>query len=204
MTDYLLALVPDYGLYIVTGIVFIAAMGIPLPASVIALTSGGLAATGDFALSEVLLATLAAYVVGDQCAYTLGRLAKPQWLARFRASRRIGPLVQRSETFYEKNGLLAILLSRTVLSSIGPYIAYFCGIKRMKRVHFTAMALVGSMIWTTTYVMLGYTFAGNLPQISTLAISFMVTGAALLLTLGFAVKLILAWRRFETDEMEVR
>lgn len=197
MTDWLLALLPDYGLYIITGIVFIAAMGIPLPSSVIALTSGGLAATGDFVLTQVLLAIFSAYVAGDQIAYTLGGLAKPEWLERFRSSKRLGALVRRSETLYDRHGLLAILLSRTLLSSIGPYMTYFCGIKRMKRVHFTAMALIGAAIWTTTYVMLGYLFAGNLPQMSNLVASFLMTGLAAIFTLGFAARLILAWRRFE-------
>ncbi len=197
MTDWLLALLPDYGLYIITGIVFIAAMGIPLPSSVIALTSGGLAATGDFVLTRVLLVIFSAYVAGDQIAYTLGGLAKPEWLERFRSSKRLGALVRRSETLYDRHGLLAILLSRTLLSSIGPYMTYFCGIKRMKRVHFTAMALIGAAIWTTTYVMLGYLFAGNLPQMSNLVASFLMTGLAAIFTLGFAARLILAWRRFE-------
>ena len=198
MTDLFLALVPDYGLYIITSIVFIAAMGIPLPASIVALTSGGLAATGDFVLVEILIAIFAAYAAGDQLAYTLGNQVKREKLDHLRASQRVGPLVQRSESFYNKHGLLAIFLSRTVISSIGPYIAYFCGIKKMKRSDFTAIALLGVAVWTTTYVMLGYTFAGNLPQMSNLVASFLMTGLAALFTLGFAAKLIFAWRRFET------
>lgn len=197
LTDWLLALVPDYGLYIITSIVLIAALGIPLPSSVIALTSGGLAATGDFALTQVLLAIFSAYVAGDQIAYTLGGFAKPEWLERFRASRRLGALVRRSEALYDRHGLLAILLSRTVVSPTGPYMAYFCGIRKMKRTRFTVMALIGAAIWTTTYVMLGYLFAGNLPQMSNLVASFLMTGLAAIFTLGFATKLILAWRRFE-------
>lgn len=198
MTDFLLALVPDYGLYIVIGITFVAAMGIPLPASVVALTAGGLAATGDLSLLEVLLATLLAFVMGDQLAYTLGSRAKPEWLRSARKSRRIGPLFQRSESLYNKHGLMAVLMSRTIVSPVGPWIAYFSGALKMHRVHFTAYALLGAVIWTTTYVMLGYTFTGNLPQISDLVAGFTIAGVATIFVLAFAAKLILAWRRFET------
>lgn len=199
MTDLLLALVPDYGLYLIAGTVFIAAMGIPLPSSIIALTSGGLASTGDFILVEVLLSIFIAYAIGDQVAYSLGNLAKPEWLERMKSSRPLGSFVQRSETFYDKHGLLAIFLSRTVISSIGPYIAYFCGIKQMKRMQFTAIAVTGAAAWTFTYVMLGYTFAGNVPQISNLVASFIMTGLAAIFVLIFATKLMFAWRRFETN-----
>ncbi len=197
MTDIILALVPDYGLYIIIGVTFIAAMGVPLPSSVMALTSGGLAATGDLLLMEVLLATFTAYILGDQLAYTLGSLAKPEWLVKARESRRIGPVFQHSEDFYHKHGLLAVLMSRTVVSSFGPYIAYFCGALKMHRLRFTAIALLGAAIWTCTYILLGYTFAGNLPQVSDLVAGFIMAGVAAILTLGFATKLALAWRRFE-------
>ena len=200
MTDLLLALLPTYGLYIIASITIIAALGVPLPSSVVALTSGGLAATGDLVLLEVLLTTFFAFAVGDQLAYTLGRLAKPEWIEKLRESKMVGPLVQRSETFYHKRGLMAILLSRTVMSSIGPYIAYFCGAMQMKRARFTLIALVGVAIWTTTYVMLGYLFAGNLPQMTRLVAGFLVAGVAALLALGFGVKLVIAWKRFEAAD----
>lgn len=197
MTDFLLALVTDYGLYIITSVVLIGAIGIPMPSSVVALTSGGLAATGDFALTQVMLSIFLAFIVGDQIAFTLGGLAKPEWLERFRTSKRLGAFVSRTETLYEKHGLLAVFLSRTMISSIGPCIAYFCGIKKMKRARFTSIALIGAAVWTTTYVILGYTFAGNLPQMSNLVASFIMTGLAALFTIGFAAKLIFAWRQFE-------
>lgn len=200
MTDFLLALVPDYGLYIVVAIVFVATLGIPLPSSVIALTSGGLAATGDLVLGEVLLATFCAYVIGDQLAFTLGSRVKPESLDRMRSSPRVGPMVHRSESFYCKHGLMAILLSRTLVSSIGPYIAYFSGALKTPRVRFSVMALTGAAIWTGVYVMLGYTFAGNLPQISDLVASFIMAGIAAVITIAFAVKLTMAWRRFEAEE----
>jgi membrane protein DedA with SNARE-associated domain len=68
----------------------------------------------------------------------------------------------------------------------------------MKRIQFSAIALAGAALWTITYVMLGYTFAGNVPQISTLVASFIMTGLAAVVVLIFATRLIFAWRRFET------
>lgn len=82
--------------------------------------------------------------------------------------------------------MLAIFLAFVV----GDQIAFTLG-------SFTSIAMIGAAVWTTVYVMLGYTFAGNVPQMSNLVASFLMTGVAAFFTLGFAAKLILAWRHFE-------
>jgi len=197
MTDILLAFATDYGLYVVSVVVFLAALGIPLPASILVLTSGGLAATGDVSLVELFVWTLAAYVLGDQTAYQLGKIAGPSIFKKLSSYRRLSSLVSKSEGFYEKYGLFAILLSRTVVSPSGPYIAYLCGTWRMKRPLFTLTALVGSGLWTLMYIVLGYTFAGSVPEISDLMASIMLVSIAVLFTLGFGYKLVVSWRAFK-------
>ena len=110
MSDALLALVPDYGLTIVAGIVFLASLGLPLPSSVLVLTCGGLAATGDIALVPLVLVTLVAFVVGDQLMYIFGRFAGPGWLERLHSGKRLAPVLERSEGLYSRYGVLACLL----------------------------------------------------------------------------------------------
>ena len=52
MTDSVLALVPDYGIFLVFGVVLLACLAVPLPASVLVLTSGSFAAAGDLRRSR--------------------------------------------------------------------------------------------------------------------------------------------------------
>ena len=110
MTDALLALVPDYGLTIVGSIVFLASLGLPLPSSVLVLTCGGLAATGDIALVPLVLVTLTAFIFGDQLMYTLGRFAGPGWVDRLRSGKRLAPVLERSERLHKKYGVLAVFM----------------------------------------------------------------------------------------------
>lgn len=199
LTDFLLALVPQYGLYIVSIVVFLAALGIPLPSSIVVLTSGGLAATGDLVLAQLLATTLLAYVVGDQIAYYLGRIAGPSWLEKLRSKKHIAPAVQRSETLYRKHGVMAILLSRTVFSPCGPCIAYLSGISRMQPALFFMTAFIGAILWTLIYTTLGFAFAGQVPEMSKLVTALLLVSIALFVTICFAIWLAFAWWRFQEN-----
>ncbi|PWQ99622.1 DedA family protein [Leucothrix arctica] len=197
MTETLLAFATDYGLYVVFFVVFIAALGVPLPASILVLTSGGLASTGDILLIELFLFTLSAYILGDQAAYQLGKIAGPNLIEKLSSHRRMSPVLDKSEKVYRKYGVFAILLTRTVLSPCGPYIAYLCGVWGMNRAQYSVTALAGSSIWSSVYIMLGYSFAGNVPEISDLMRSVMLVTLAGLFTLGFGYKLAVSWKAFK-------
>ena len=62
MTDVVLALVPNYGVFLVFGVVLLACLAVPLPASVLVLTAGSFAAAGDISLLTVFVAATAAYI----------------------------------------------------------------------------------------------------------------------------------------------
>ncbi len=202
MTDIVLSLVPQYGLYIVALTVLLATLGIPLPSSVVMVTSGGLAATGDLVLSNLLVVAFIAFVLGDQLAYFIGLKAGPEWLNRLRQKKRFASLVDKGEGLYEKFGVSAVLLSRTLLSPTGPCIAYLSGASGMSHTRFSLIAVLGALIWTSVYAMLGYGFAGNVPEISDLVASALMVAVALLFAIGFAIWLLVAWRGFEQQPVE--
>lgn len=201
MTAYVLGLIPDYGLYIIFIVVSVACLGIPLPSSILVLTSGGLAAAGDLVVWQVLLVTLAAFVVGDQIAFNGARLFGPSLLSRLRGIKRISPLVVKSESMLDKHGLWAVFLSRTIFSPTGPYVGYVSGAVHMNWLSFTSVALVGAALWSTAYCMMGYLFAGQLPQISDLVASMLIVGVATLCAIGFAIWTVMAWRKFDTASL---
>ncbi|WP_298971660.1 hypothetical protein [uncultured Roseobacter sp.] len=71
MTDAKLALVPGYGVFPVFGVVLLACLSVPLPASMLVLTSVSFAAAGDILLLTVFLVATVAYVLGEHLAYRL-------------------------------------------------------------------------------------------------------------------------------------
>ncbi|MDX8347970.1 DedA family protein [Cognatiyoonia sp. IB215446] len=172
MTETVLALVPDYGVFLVFGVVLLACLAVPLPASVLVLTSGSFAAAGDISLLTVFLAAVAAYILGDQLAYGVSRKFGPSVLGFFERSECTAPVVEKSKELLQRRGALAVLISHTILSPTCPYVSYLSGAGGLNWRSFTTAAIPGALIWTAMYVGLGYTFASQLEQVATILSNF--------------------------------
>ena len=166
MSELVLGLIPDYGLYVVFGVVVLACLAAPLPASMLVLAAGGFAATGDLVLTHVFATTFAAFVIGDQVAFQLARGAGARLLTRLEQRPKLAALLARSEDLLARRGQTAVLLSHTLLSPTCPYVSYLCGAGGMAWRPFSMAALPGAAIWTGGYVGLGYLFAGQISQVS--------------------------------------
>lgn len=199
MTDFFLALIPDYGLWIVFACVAIACLGIPLPSSVLVVTSGGFAAAGDLDIFNVLLATFTAFALGDQLALNAARLVGPSLLDRLRSIGRFRGLVERGEQLLEEKGTTAIFLSHTVLSPVGPYVTYICGASQMGWLKFSTAALIGTAIWTVSYTMLGYLLASQLTTLTDAIGDFLGIGIALVCFCASAFVIYRKWLIFKSE-----
>ena len=194
MTDVILALVPDYGVFLVFGVVLLACLAVPLPASVLVLTAGSFAATGDLSLGTVFLAATVAYIAGDQLAYGLARKIGPSVLGFFERSERTAPVVEKSKNLLSRRGALAVLISHTILSPTCPYVSYLSGAGGLNWWSFTLSALPGALIWTATYVGLGYTFATQLEQVATILSNFFGVVLAGCVALAAIILLVRRWQ----------
>ena len=172
MTDTIIALIPDYGLFLLFGVVSLACLAFPLPSSVLVLTSGAFAASGDLTLWQVVTVAFVAFALGDQIAFGIAAKAGPRMLGWMRGKPRLQPVLEKSEFMLESKGQLAVLLSHTILSPTCPYISYLCGAGGMKWGKFSVMALIGAAIWTGAYVALGFMFATQLSQVATILSNF--------------------------------
>ncbi len=190
--ETVLALIPDYGLMLVFGVVALACMAVPLPASVLTLTAGSFAAVGDLSLVTVLATTFAAFVIGDQAAFLIARHFGRRPISRLSRSARIGPVIEKSEALLQRRGAMAVFLSHTILSPTCPYVTYLSGAGGLDWARFTAVALPGALFWTFGYVGLGYAFAAQLEQVATLISNFF--GIILAVTVAAGAFLILKKR----------
>jgi membrane-associated protein len=174
MTEWFLALVPTYGIWLLAGCTFIACLGIPLPSSVLMLAAGGFVASGDLNLYLTLLAAAAGIILGDQTGYLVGRRAGARILDRL--GRKSG-VVARARDLFTRRGGVAVFLTRWLLAPLGPSITYMAAAAPMSWARFTACAVPGSLIWIALYVGVGYSLMGNLASASTLV--FKILGAIL-------------------------
>lgn len=186
MTETFMALVPQFGVYLVGMIVFLSALAIPLPGSMLVMVGGGFVASGDMELVPVLAAAFLGVVLGDQTAYTLARQGRTAVMERMRRSDKRARQIDRAEALIRRRGMLAVFLSRTVLSPAGPYVSYVSGAGGFGRLGFSMAAIPGAVIWSAFYVGIGYRFADHLSEIASLIGNALglITAATVLVLMG--------------------
>lgn len=192
MTEWMLAQVADWGALALAIVTFLSCLAIPVPSSMMMLTAGAFAASGDLPLTPAAAAALGGAVLGDQAGYQLGRLGFRQaegWLLR---SRSRAAVLERARSSVQKGGGVAVFLSRWMFSVLGPYVNLLAGGAGMTWLTFTVMGVLGEMVWVVAYIGLGYLAGGQIGQASEILGNALGLLASLALTLGLGW---LLWKR---------
>ncbi len=187
MTAWLLALVPQYGLWLLAATTFLSCLALPFPASILMLTAGGFAAAGDLVLWQAFVAAAAGGIAGDQLGYWAGRGFGIAFLARLRQDPGRDRLLARADGFIDRKGVMAVFFSRWLVSPLGPWVNLIAGSTAYSWARFTVAGVAGEAVWAGVYVGTGYGFAGNVEAASQAIGSAlgMVGGAAAVLALGY-------------------
>lgn len=187
LTETLLASLPSYGLSLLGIVVCVSCLGAPLPASIVMMLMGALAAAGDFTLWIVIAVALACAVGGDQLGYILGRTAGRRLVpivARNPARRKA---IERAEREMDERGNVAVFLTRWLLSPLGPYLNLMAGASGFSWARFTLASILGEAVWVGLYTGLGATFSDSVTQIAEISgsISGFLAAGAVATILGY-------------------
>ncbi len=190
MTDWLLALVPVYGLWLLAATTFCSCLALPFPASILMLTAGGFVAAGDLALLPTVAAAAAGGIAGDQLGFWAGRRLGAPLLNRMRRDPARDKLLSKAMAMLDKNGGMAVFLTRWLFSPLGPWINLVTGSGGYGWHRFTAAGVAGELVWAGLYVGMGYAFAGNIEAATELLGSGLglLAGAAVVVVLGLWVR----------------
>jgi membrane-associated protein len=97
------------------GVIFATGAGLPLPEDVALLGAGWLVFTGAIQLHATIAVALAAVLAGDVFLYVLGHRVGRRLVTHPRLERRFPPeRLARAERFFQRWGLLAIVLARLI------------------------------------------------------------------------------------------
>lgn len=198
MTEWLLALVPQYGPWLLALATFTSCLALPIPASILMLAGGGFVASGDLSMANTGLAALAGSVAGDQMGYAIGRLGGSGIVDRIA---RRAPSIRKATDMLARRGGGAVFLSRWFVSALGPYVNVTAGAAGLPWPLFTFWGVLGEAVWVGLYVGLGYGFAGNIAAASEMAVNIlgMMAAGAVAVGLGaWLVAVVRADRRHDT------
>lgn len=163
--DLLLSLFVHYGLPVLAGVILVASVGLPLPASLLLIAAGAFVAQGQFPHGwTVVVATLAA-VAGDSIGFGLGHWGGPGAIERI--SRWTGPQRQRQATHLVRRwGGLGIFLSRWLVSPLGPALNLTSGLSGYPWWRFLIYDLAGELVWVGLYTTVGYLYSDRIQAVA--------------------------------------
>jgi membrane-associated protein len=182
MTDWLLALVPVYGLWLLAATTFCSCLALPFPASILMLTAGGFVAAGDLELFATFGAAAAGGIAGDQLGYWAGRGLGAPLLAKLRRDPARDKLLGRAVSMMQKRGAIGVFLTRWLFSPLGPWVNLTAGSTGYGWHRFTVAGVAGELVWAGLYVGMGYGFAGNIEAASAMlgsVLGFVAAGAVM-------------------------
>lgn len=176
MTQDLVALLPQWGPWIVALSAALSCMMIPVPTTLLLLTAGALTGTGHLQLPMIALAAAVGGTLGDVAAYLLARRVEP---VLNRAGTGRAELLARARGFLDRRGMTAIFLSRWLISPLGPPMNYVAGAAHLSLPRFAVASLAGELVWSTLHVSIGHLFGRQFREVESAALKAIGVGVAL-------------------------
>lgn len=176
----LIRLVGFYGLIAIvfaeTGLL----VGFFLPGDSLLITAGLFAARGDFSVTSLIAALIAAAIVGNATGYWIGQrtgvalYSRPDSLLFRREHLRM------THEYYERHGGKTIVFAQfiPILRTFAPVVA---GVGQMGYRKFATFNVVGAIAWVTSMTLAGYALGSMIPNIERRI--HLVVGAVILVSL---------------------
>jgi membrane protein DedA with SNARE-associated domain len=137
-------------------LLFAEAAGLPFPAAVALVAAGAAVASHTLSMGGVLLAAMFALLIGDSAQFWLGR-AMGWSLLGFLCRMSMNPetcMLRSAESFY-KRGKLTLIIAKFI-PGVNTMAAPLAGSMKMRYEQFLRFDFLGSMLYSTTYLLVGY------------------------------------------------
>jgi membrane protein DedA with SNARE-associated domain len=128
----------------------------PIPSEAVLPLAGYLVERGDFNYVLVLLTSTAGSVLGAMLLYEAARHGGRPFAERFLRFAHLQPeKLDEAERWFARRGALIVLLGRCV-PGMRSLVSLPAGLLRMPRLQYLGLTLLGSAIWNTVLVTVGY------------------------------------------------
>jgi membrane protein DedA with SNARE-associated domain len=204
--DFLANAVAQHGYSILFAIVFLEAIGIPVPAALGLLIAGGAAARGALNPVDCVALALTAMLLGDALMYLLGKYTG-WWLLGVLCRLSLNPeacVMQSADSFYKRGR--ALLVVAKFLPGINTMAPPLSGSMSMPAVQFFGLDFLGAALYAGVWFGTGYLCNGFLASITRGYSAFgnvvsWAIGAGVVLWLGNRARLMLGARKLRPVRM---
>ena len=155
-------------------------VGFPIPAIPVLLAAGAIAGSGQAYLTVLTSLAVVACLLGDMVWFELGRHRGRQALSLLcRISLEPDACVRRTENLFMTHGIRALILAKFIpgLSTLAPALA---GLFKISIGRFLFFNSIGSLLWSVTFLLLGYVFTDQIEYVGEQAMQFGKTAMTIL------------------------
>ena len=155
-----------HGYAILAAVVFLEAIGIPVPAAVALLIAGGAVARGAMQAQYVLGIALFAMLTGDTLMFFLGRYTG-WWLLGLLCRISLNPeacILRSADSFYRRGRTLLVVAK--FIPGINTMAPPLAGSMNMRTLTFLRLDLAGALLYVGSYLVVGYVFSGALEVVT--------------------------------------
>ena len=187
-----LELLARHGYWVLFLNILLEQIGIPVPAVPVLFGMGALIGMDRFSFGQAICVAVAACLISDSIWYTLGRVKGHSVLKTLcRISLEPDSCVSMTKGWFERLGSSALLFAKFVpgFSTVAQPMA---GANRIHPLRFLLMDGLGSAIWASAYLGLGFAFHDQAAAIWT-ALTRLGSGLALVLLAALAVYLVVKY-----------
>ena len=157
--EHILHLLEHHGYLALVTMVFLEAIGFPIPAAIALITAGAAAAWKTLVLGYVIAWSILPIVVGDSILYLLGRKSGWRLLGLLcRVSMNPETCILRSAESFYKRGRLTLLFAKFI-PGVSALAAPLAGSMKMRYWQFLRFDAAGTAMYVLAYAIGGFTFS---------------------------------------------
>jgi membrane protein DedA with SNARE-associated domain len=190
MNEQVLAALGRYGSPALFAIVAVAAMGVPLPVTLLLIVTGSLAAQGVMNVWLAIAIASVGSVAGDQIGFAVGRFGGKALVSKL--SRMIGSpeRIRELDAKAKRWGGAGVFFSRWLVSPLGPWINLASGAADYSWLQFTLWDFLGESFGAGLYIWLGVVFSDRVQAVGA------ILGDLTWAVVGVLVAAFVGWKLF--------
>lgn len=156
LLDFAIKVIETVGYWGVFFVLVLDNAGVPIPSEATLALAGSLSKTGTFNIVWVIVLGTIAQTLGTYIAYLIGKYGGGPLVKKYGKYILISAHdYDKAEKWFERRGDKAIFISR-LIPVIRTFAGFAAGTFEMDQNKFIRDSLLGSLVWTTTFVLIGY------------------------------------------------
>jgi membrane-associated protein len=188
MGDQVLAALSQYGSPVLFAAVMVAAIGVPLPVTLLLVVTGSLISQGVMNFWWAIGIASTGSILGDQIGYAIGRWGGTRLISKCIALLGGRERLAQAEAKARRWGGWGVFFSRWLVSPLGPWINFASGIAEYSWFRFAVWDVLGEVLGVVIFIMLGRAFSDRILELDAVLGDFTWALVALV------VALVLGWK----------